>query len=89
MAPLTPPSGCVSCTCLIEKIAELEGRMSTLYQIREAELLIDTITYGPPQTGSTCAPASDASSSGPVAAAAAPPLDTICDDSWIRQGTKP
>ena len=49
MAPLTSPSGCVSCTRLADKVAELEGRISTLYQIQKAETLMDTIIFGPAQ----------------------------------------
>ncbi|XP_029924039.1 uncharacterized protein LOC115371064 [Myripristis murdjan] len=72
MAPLTSPSGCTSCSRLAEKIAELEGRITTLHQIRDAEALMDTITFNRPQTDSLCAPGSvaapDAASSGPVSA---------------------
>ena len=50
MAPLTSPSGCVSCSQLADKIVELEGRISTLYQIQEAERLMDTITFNPAHT---------------------------------------
>ncbi|KAL7371865.1 hypothetical protein ABVT39_006244 [Epinephelus coioides] len=54
MAPLTSPS-CVTCTRLAEKVTELEGRISTLYQIRDAELLMDTIVFSSAQPESTCA----------------------------------
>ncbi|KAL7382219.1 hypothetical protein ABVT39_018767 [Epinephelus coioides] len=50
MAPLTSPSGCVSCAYLAEKTLELEGRISTLYKIQEAEKLLDTIVFRPAQT---------------------------------------
>lgn len=45
MAPLTSPSGCANCTVLIEKVTELERRISTLYTLREAELQMDTIIF--------------------------------------------
>ncbi|KAL7382338.1 hypothetical protein ABVT39_020777 [Epinephelus coioides] len=104
MAPLTSPSGCVSCSRFAERITELEGRISTLYQICEAEMLMNTITFGPTQSASLCASGSDAAPSGPDAApetaeavpppvpaatAADPPPDTVSDDSWIRHGARP
>ena len=39
--PLTSTSSCTKCVRLSERIAELEGRVSTLYQIKEDEQLID------------------------------------------------
>ena len=102
MAP-TFSSGCDSCAHLAVKIAELEGRISTLYQIREAELLMDTITFGPTQTDSICPSVSGSSASGPdvtpvaaeatappapAAAAAANPPDTAADNSWIGHEAK-
>ena len=67
MGPLTSPSGCGSCSRFAMKIAELEERISTLYQIREAEMLMDTITFGPAHTGSPCTSVPDVSASGPAA----------------------
>ncbi|CAL8332306.1 unnamed protein product [Merluccius merluccius] len=53
MAPLSSPSGCVSCACLAEKIQELERRISSLHQIQEAEKLLNTIIFAPPYPDST------------------------------------
>ena len=43
MAPLASPPGCGSCLHLSQRIAELEGRISTLHQIKENELHIDSM----------------------------------------------
>lgn len=61
MAPLTSLSGWNICAHLPDKIeleielAELERRISTIYQIKEAEKFMDIITFGPAQTDATCA----------------------------------
>ncbi|XP_044076108.1 uncharacterized protein LOC122887197 isoform X2 [Siniperca chuatsi] len=73
MASLTSPSGCVSCFCLAKKIAELEGRISMLYQVQETEKLLDTITFSPAQADSTCAREPDATAPCPAAEAASSP----------------
>ncbi|KAL7371653.1 hypothetical protein ABVT39_002793 [Epinephelus coioides] len=97
MAPLTSPPGCVSCTRLADRITELEQRISSLHQIREAELQMDTIIFGPAQSESpsaTC-PVTDAASplafdvTAPGPAAAVPSPNTNPDDTWIQQGAKP
>lgn len=104
MASLTSPSGCVSCASLADKIAELEEKISTLYQIQEAEKLMDTITFDLAQTDTTCARVPDATAPCPAAEAASspesdvtahcpaadgPPPVTVPDDFWIRLGAKP
>lgn len=43
MPPLTSQSGCESCSHLTQKISELEGRISVIYQIREDEKTIDSM----------------------------------------------
>lgn len=43
MPPLTSQSGCESCSHLTQKISELEGRISVIYQIREGEKTIDSM----------------------------------------------
>lgn len=53
MPALTSPSGCVSCASLAVKILELEGRISTLYKIQEAEKYLDTIVFKPAQPDSS------------------------------------
>ncbi len=80
MVPLTPPSGCVSCACLAVKITELEGRISTLYQIQEAEKFIDTITFSPAQTDTTC-PQEPGATVPCQAADSAPPPVIVPDES--------
>nr|XP_057928423.1 uncharacterized protein LOC131129192 isoform X1 [Doryrhamphus excisus]XP_057928424.1 uncharacterized protein LOC131129192 isoform X1 [Doryrhamphus excisus]XP_057928425.1 uncharacterized protein LOC131129192 isoform X1 [Doryrhamphus excisus]XP_057928426.1 uncharacterized protein LOC131129192 isoform X1 [Doryrhamphus excisus] len=45
MAPLTSTSGCPDCSILLGKIHELEERITTMHRVREAELLMDTITF--------------------------------------------
>ena len=70
MAPLTSPSGCVSCARLANKVAELEGRISTLYHIQDAETLMDTIIFGPAQPDTTCARLPVAAAPCPAVAAA-------------------
>ena len=99
MAPLTSPSGCGNCSRLAERISELEQRISTLHQIREAELQMDTIIFGPgqlesPSTTDTAAitePASplvdDVAATGPAAAVPLPLANS--DVTWMRPGTKP
>ncbi|XP_041836417.1 uncharacterized protein LOC121645396 isoform X2 [Melanotaenia boesemani] len=54
MASLTSPpsSGCVDCVHMAGKISELERRISNLHQIREAEVLLDTIILGAAQPDS-------------------------------------
>lgn len=54
MPPVTSPSRCDSCLRLTQKISELEGRISILYQIKDEEWLRDSlITMGPPATTTT------------------------------------
>ncbi|KAF7651136.1 hypothetical protein LDENG_00115750 [Lucifuga dentata] len=45
MAPLISPPGCVNCSHLADQVAELQRRISMLYQIREAEKQMDTIIF--------------------------------------------
>ncbi|CAL8287958.1 unnamed protein product [Merluccius merluccius] len=66
MAPLTSPPGCGSCARLADKISELECRISTLYDIREAEELMDTVIFPAAPTCSTSAPIPGAGRSGPA-----------------------
>ncbi|XP_075942749.1 cytosolic phospholipase A2 gamma-like [Anarhichas minor] len=87
MAPLTSPSDCVSCARLVDKITELEGRISTLYRIQEAENLMDTIIFGPAQTDTASDRVHDSIASSP--AAAAPPPVTVPEASWLWLGAKP
>ncbi|KAK0139822.1 hypothetical protein N1851_023264 [Merluccius polli] len=83
-------------------MSPLTSPSDCVHQIREAEMLLDTIIFGP--TGSISTSVSAASPSSPVAApkaaeatppprpmaaATAPPPDTVSNDSWIRQGAKP
>lgn len=104
MAPLTSPSSCLSCARLAEKIIELEGRISAIYQIQEAEKLLDTIIFGPAQAASTGTRATGATPPCPAAAATSPPEPAVAalgssadvppplassDDSWTRLGAKP
>uniref|UniRef100_A0A3B5A9A4 SGNH hydrolase-type esterase domain-containing protein n=1 Tax=Stegastes partitus TaxID=144197 RepID=A0A3B5A9A4_9TELE len=102
MAPLTSPSGCVSCSFLAEKVTELEQRISTLHQIREAELLMDTIVIRTtqPELESSTTSISDVAPAvapslpvsgvcSPNQAAAAPPRITEPDATWSRQGAEP
>ncbi|CAJ1059683.1 hypothetical protein D4764_12G0010930 [Xyrichtys novacula] len=76
MAPHSSPSGCASCACLAEKIQELERRISTLYQIQEAEKLMDTIVFRTPHpdsTGSSDPDPAAPNTSLPAAATTSPP----------------
>lgn len=57
---------CVSCAHLAAKIAELEERISTLYKIREAEQLMDTIIFGPLHPDTNATSASDPIGSAPI-----------------------
>lgn len=43
MPPHTSPPNCTGCFSLSQKIAELERRISTLYQIQDSERLLDTL----------------------------------------------
>ncbi|XP_049889966.1 uncharacterized protein LOC126383485 isoform X2 [Epinephelus moara] len=85
-------------------MAPLTSPSSCVSCSRFAEMLMDTITFGPTQSASLCASGSDAAPSGPdaapetaeaapplvpAAAAADPPPDTVSDDSWIRHGARP
>lgn len=103
MDRLTSLSGYVSCASLVDKIIELEGRISALYQIQEDEKLLDTIIFGPAQAASTGARATDATPPCPAATVASssepdvaahsssadvPPPVTASDDSWIQIGAK-
>ncbi|KAI9547175.1 hypothetical protein NQZ68_019996 [Dissostichus eleginoides] len=54
MPPLTPPSGCGGCLRISQKISELEGRISMLYQIRYDEQILDSlVTFGPAAASTT------------------------------------
>ncbi|KAK1901178.1 Frizzled-1 [Dissostichus eleginoides] len=55
MPPLTSPSGCGGCLRMSQKISELEGRISMLYQIRDDEQILDSlVTIGPAATTTAC-----------------------------------
>ncbi len=56
MAPLTSPSGCDRCLQLSQTIAELEGRISILHQIRDDKDLIDSLV----RVGATAADSAEA-----------------------------
>ncbi|KAL7829130.1 hypothetical protein AOLI_G00300150 [Acnodon oligacanthus] len=43
MRPLSSPAGCDGCARLSQKIIELEGRISVLYQIKDDEDLLDSL----------------------------------------------
>ena len=43
MPPLSSPAGCDGCARLSQKISELEGRISVLYQIKDDEDLLDSL----------------------------------------------
>ncbi|CAJ1087083.1 hypothetical protein D4764_0263710, partial [Xyrichtys novacula] len=76
MAPHSSPPGCASCACLAEKIQELERRISTLYQIQEAEKLMDTIVFRTPHpdsTGSSDPDPAAPNTSPPAAVTTSPP----------------
>ena len=92
--------GCVSCARLIDTITELEGWISTLYQIQEAEQILDTITFGPAITNKTCSGKPNATSvevtSHPESSvtihqgpADTPPPVTTPNDYWLRLRAKP
>lgn len=88
IAPLTSTHGCVSRIRLGDKIAGLEQRISMLYQILEAEKLMDTITFGPAHTGTTRSREPDATGPCPAADSAPPPV-IVPDESWVRLGLDP
>lgn len=88
------------CTPLVDKITELDGWMSTLYQIQEAEQLLDSITFSPAITNATCSNEPGAAveaASLPESCVTAhqrtadtlPPPATAPNDSWLRLGAKP
>uniref|UniRef100_UPI0037E7AD0B general transcription factor II-I repeat domain-containing protein 2A-like n=1 Tax=Semicossyphus pulcher TaxID=241346 RepID=UPI0037E7AD0B len=54
MPSLTSPPGCDSCLRLTQKISELEGRISILFQSKDDEQILDSlVTLGPAATTST------------------------------------
>ncbi|CAJ1050757.1 hypothetical protein D4764_12G0010930 [Xyrichtys novacula] len=95
MAPHSSPPGCASCACLAEKIQELEKRISTLYQIQEAEKLMDTIVFRtshPDSTGSSDPDPAAPNTSPPAAATTSPPPahpSFFPEVSSTRLGAKP
>lgn len=52
MAPLTSP-GCDSCHWLNQRINELDGRLSVLYQLREEEIMESMVVALVPAANST------------------------------------
>lgn len=88
MSPLTSPSGCISCACLADKIAEMELIMSMLYQIQEAKRLMDKFIFSPEQTDTTCAQQPDASAPGSAADSAICPV-IVPDESWVQLRGRP
>ncbi len=98
MAPLTSTHGCDSCLRLTQKVSDLEGRISTLYQLRDEERLIDTlVTVGAPKTNSytgmmdTTVPCADVATSQP-AETTVPCTDVATSqpaDHWSKMGAKP
>ncbi|KAJ8346832.1 hypothetical protein SKAU_G00282330 [Synaphobranchus kaupii] len=104
MPPLTSPSECDSCLGLTQKVSELEGRISILYQIKEEERILDSLfTVGPAvtTTGARDLDSTDSLiTSGPaVTTTAAGELDstvsclavaaTQAADLWTQLGAKP
>ncbi|KAG9260322.1 hypothetical protein AMEX_G26567 [Astyanax mexicanus] len=79
MASLSSPSGCSSCLWLSQKIAELEGRISVLYQIKDDEDLLDSMLA----TSQVISAGLD----GSLPRAAAPAAQE--EEHWPRLGAKP
>uniref|UniRef100_A0A674MCA6 SGNH hydrolase-type esterase domain-containing protein n=1 Tax=Takifugu rubripes TaxID=31033 RepID=A0A674MCA6_TAKRU len=73
MAPPFSSSGCANCAYLAGKIQELEQRISTLYQIQEAERFIDTIVFKEPHPESIDASDPNISARNTTAASTSPP----------------
>lgn len=85
MRPLTSPPGCDSCLRLTQKISELEGRISILYQIQDEERLLDSlVTFGPAVTTTT---ARDLDLTTPCLDAAA--TTATLTNHWAQLGAKP
>ncbi len=85
MPPLTTVSSdCESCSRLSLKVKELEGRISTLYQIQEDERLLDTLVLVGPAAAAVAMAELD--STVPCAGAVSP---TRPADPWTLLGARP
>ncbi|TWW53147.1 hypothetical protein D4764_0275540, partial [Takifugu flavidus] len=73
MAPLSSSSSCANCAYLAVKIQELEQRISTLYQIQEAERFIDTIVFKEPHPDSADASDPDITAPNTTVTTTSPP----------------
>lgn len=81
MTPLTSSSACTSCACLADYILELEGRISMLYRIHEAEKFTNKNHLWP---NSNTSPTQEPSM---VPCPAASHLVTVPDDNpWAQLG---
>uniref|UniRef100_A0A667Z3U5 SGNH hydrolase-type esterase domain-containing protein n=1 Tax=Myripristis murdjan TaxID=586833 RepID=A0A667Z3U5_9TELE len=85
MPPLTSP-GCDGCLRLTQRISELEGRMSTLYQLREEEQIIDSMVVAVGLAASS-ATAREMDSTVPLPCADVAAASTT--EHWSRLGAKP
>ncbi|XP_017574663.1 uncharacterized protein LOC108440347 [Pygocentrus nattereri] len=79
MAPLSSPAGCSSCLWLSQKVAELEGRISVLHQIKDDEDLLDSMMA----TSQAISAGLDGSLPQAAASAAGD------EEHWPRLGAKP
>lgn len=89
MLSLTSPPDCSGCFRLSQKIAELEGRISNLYQIQEDERLLDSLA-----TEASCIPDNNTMLpwlDRPQTAVPEPLIVSSIpeEDSWPRLGAKP
>ncbi|KAJ8376194.1 hypothetical protein SKAU_G00067740 [Synaphobranchus kaupii] len=79
MPSLTSQPECTNCICLSQRIAELEGRISVLYQIQADEQLIDSLVVATTTAGEE--------NSTTLCPAAATPCQA--EDPWHQLGAKP
>jgi len=97
MPPLTSPSGYDSCLRLTQKVTELEGRISVLYQIRDDELILDSLCSVCPDAMASAPKAISTDSEVSVGCAAT--VSAVCEldstvpcleatDRWAQQGAK-
>ncbi|KAG7266726.1 hypothetical protein CRUP_006272 [Coryphaenoides rupestris] len=88
MPPLTSPSGCDSCLRLTQKVTELEGRISVLHQIRDDELILDSLFSVCPDAVASAPEAVSTDSEvsvgrdGPAYLRLCVELDSHCPMSW-------
>ena len=85
MAPLTSP-GCDGCHRLSQRIVELEGRMSTLYQLRQEEHTMDSlvVTLGPAANSTST---DELDTTVPLPSPRNPAIPAAAH--WSRLGAKP